>query len=82
MRPQASSAHWIWSRSSVAPGGYVTLHQVRPKVPVGRYALLSKSGAGVSVNLEYLIQIGAAGELVAALGWPPEALQLERGGRD
>lgn len=42
--------------------GYVTLPTIRPKTPTGRFALLGKSGEGVSVNLEYLIQIGATAE--------------------
>lgn len=64
---------------TVDSAGYVSLHRVRAKTPSGRYALLSKSGAGVSVNLEYLIQIGAVTELVEDLGWPPDALDFERG---
>ncbi len=47
----------------VGNAGYLILHSVRPKIPRGRYALLSKSGTGVSVNLEYLIQVGANAEL-------------------
>ncbi len=65
--------------ASVSATGHVSLHRVRPKTPIGRYALLSKSGAGVSVNLEYLIQIAAVAEVVEDLGWPPEALDFERG---
>lgn len=65
--------------ATVSPTGHVSLHRVRPKTPAGLYALLSKSGAGVSVNLEYLIQIGAITELVEGLGWPAEALDFERG---
>lgn len=59
--------------------GYVHLPAMRPKTPVGRYALLSKSGDGVSVNLEYLVQIGATGELVLDHGWAPAAVEFERG---
>lgn len=63
----------------VDDGGYVTPPTVRPKAPAGWYALLSKSGHGVSVNLEYLIQIGATAELVIDLGWPSESIDFERG---
>lgn len=65
--------------ATVNEAGYVTLPTVRPKVPEGRYALLSKSGDGVSVNLEYLIQIGATAELVLDTGWPPHLIDFERG---
>lgn len=58
--------------ATVSSTGHVSLHRVRPKAPIGRYALLSKSGAGVSVNLEYLVQIGAVAELVEDFGWPPD----------
>lgn len=59
--------------------GYVTLPLVRQKKPVGRYALFSKSGAGVSVNLEYVVQVGATAELVLDHGWPPDRVGFERG---
>jgi predicted RNA-binding Zn-ribbon protein involved in translation (DUF1610 family) len=64
---------------SVDVAGYVTVHCVRPKTPPGRYALFSRSGDGVAVNLEYLIQIGTAAELVVNLGWPPSQVEFERG---
>ena len=64
---------------TVDRAGYVRLPRVRSKAPAGRYALLSKNGAGVSVNLEYLIQIGATTELIEDLGWPPDELDFERG---
>ena len=57
----------------------MSLPTVRPKTPAGRYALLSKSGAGVSINLEYLIQIGATAELVLDHGWSPADIDFERG---
>ncbi len=63
----------------VDEAGYVSLPSVRSKVPVGRYSLLSKSGNGVSVNLEYLIQIGATAELVLDHGWAPSHIDFERG---
>ena len=63
---------------TVDPAGFVALPAVRAKTPAGRYALLSKSGAGVSINLEYLIQIGATAELVIDHGWSPADLDFER----
>ena len=42
-------------------------------------ALLGKSGSGVSINLEYLIQIGAAAELVLDHGWSASDIDLECG---
>lgn len=64
---------------SVNTAGYATVHCVRPKQPQGRYALLARSGQGVSVNLEYLIQLGATSELVIDGHWPPALLDFERG---
>lgn len=64
---------------TVDRAGYVRLPRVRAKTPAGRYALLSKNGAGVSLNLEYLIQIGATVELIEDLSWPSDALDFERG---
>ena len=63
----------------VDSAGYVTLPLVQQKKPVGRYALFSKSGAGVSVNLEYVVQVGATAELVIDHGWPPDRVGFERG---
>lgn len=65
--------------AQVDAAGYVTLQGVRPKRPTGRYALLSKSGAGVSINLEYVVQIGATAELVLDHGWPGNDVDFERG---
>lgn len=59
--------------------GYVTLPKVRQKRAVGRYALLSKSGSGISVNLEYVVQVCAAHELVRRHGWSAGELDFERG---
>ena len=53
--------------------------RVRSQTPGGRYAVLSKSGAGVSINLEYLIQIGATAELVMDHGRSPADIDFERG---
>jgi len=64
---------------SVDVAGYVTVHCARPKSPPGRYALFSRNGGGVAVNLEYLIQIGTAAELVLDLGWPASQVEFERG---
>ena len=64
---------------SVDGAGFVVLPTVRAKTPAGRYALLSKSGSGVSINLEYLIQIGATAELVMDHGWSPADIDFERG---
>lgn len=63
----------------VDEAGFSTLPTVRPKKPQGRYALLGKHGSGVSIHLEYLIQIGATAELVLDHGWPPDTLDFERG---
>ena len=65
--------------AQVDDAGYVSLPTVRPKTPPGRYALLGKSGFGVSINLEYLIQIGTTAELVLDHGWTPQAIDFERG---
>src|SRR3954447_22397239 len=65
--------------ADVDDAGYVTLPKLRPKTPVGRYALLSRSGDGVAVNLEYLIQVGATAELVLDHGWSPGSIDFERG---
>jgi hypothetical protein len=65
--------------AQVDAAGYVTLPEVRPKLPEGRYALLSKSGSGVSINLEYVVQIGATAELVLDHEWPPQCIDFERG---
>lgn len=64
---------------AVDPAGYVSLNQVRPKTPAGRYALFSRSGRGLAINLEYLIQIGTTCELVRELGWAADAVDFERG---
>jgi hypothetical protein len=61
-RPR-SWRRWIGAWHEVDESGYATLRCARPKAPSGRYALLSKNGRGVSVNLEYLIQIGVTAEL-------------------
>ncbi len=65
--------------AEIDDAGSVTLPTVRQKAPVGRYALFSKSGIGVSVNLEYIIQIGATAELILDHGWPPDRVGFEQG---
>lgn len=63
----------------VTDTGHFTVTCVRPKPVGGRYSLLSKNGEGVSLNLEYVIQVGATAELFRDHGWPKEALDFERG---
>ncbi len=41
--------------------------------------LIGRSGDAVALHTEYLIQIGAYGELVLDLGWDPADLQFEMG---
>lgn len=68
---------------SVDPTGGVRVDGCRPKPGGGRYALFSANRFGgdlyVSLNLEYLIQIGAACELVAFWGWPGADVDVEVG---
>ncbi|MFC8194457.1 hypothetical protein ACFUTV_03595 [Streptomyces sp. NPDC057298] len=45
--------------------GFVVPQGFRRKASGGRYALFSRSGAGVALNLEYLIQLAAAAELIS-----------------
>jgi hypothetical protein len=59
--------------------GRFTVTCVRPKTVGGRYSLLSKSGSGVALNLEYVIQAGATAELAREHGWPRSELDFERG---
>ena len=55
----------------VDSAGFVTPKAARPKPVGGRYALCCKSNPGVTVNTEYIIQLGAVGELVSWWGWRP-----------
>ena len=64
---------------AVSDTGHFAVVGARPKNQGGRYALLSKSGDGAAVNLEYLIQAGAVSELALDHGWPGDALDFERG---
>ncbi|MFQ6169966.1 hypothetical protein ACK8HX_00035 [Oryzobacter sp. R7] len=65
--------------AEVDEAGFVSMPTVRPKIPAGRYALFSKSGPGVAINLEYLIQVGAVAELILDHGWPANQIEFERG---
>lgn len=59
--------------------GYVWPLCADPKPGQGRYALCCKSGGGVTVNQEYLIQLGVVAELSELYGWPPHRLRVELG---
>ncbi|MFJ8113389.1 hypothetical protein [Streptomyces sp. NPDC096132] len=48
----------------VDSAGFVVPQLFRPKASGGRYALFSRNGSGVALNLEYLIQMAAATELL------------------
>lgn len=61
----------------VDSAGYVTPLAARRKAIGGRYALCCKSGTGVTVNTEYIIQLGGVGELVTTWQWEPYNLQVE-----
>ena len=61
----------------VDSAGYVTPLAARRKAAGGRYALCCKSGTGVTVNTEYIIQLGGVGELVTTWQWEPQHLQVE-----
>jgi hypothetical protein len=63
----------------VDDAGFVALPTVRQKAPAGRYSLFSRSGSGVAVNLEYVVQIGATAELVLDHRWLADAIEFERG---
>lgn len=62
----------------VDSAGYVTPLCATPKRGQQPYALCCRAGDGVTVNLEYVIQLGAVAEL-ASLGWPGERLRVELG---
>ena len=63
--------------------GGVRVKGCRPKPGGGRYSLFSANRYGgdfyVSLNLEYLIQLGATCELVAFHGWPGADVEVEVG---
>ena len=62
---------------AVDEAGYVVPLCVLPKKRPQRYALCCKSGDGVTVNLEYLIQLGVMAELHRDLDWPVAQLRVE-----
>lgn len=64
---------------AVDDAGYVRCAGTRPKVPEGVYSLLSKSKDGATLNTEYLIQFGAAAELINSFGWPRDSVVIEAG---
>ena len=66
-------------RLHIDSAGYAWPLCAEPKPGQGRYALCCKSGSGVTVNLEYLIQLGAVAELNQLHGWPSERLRVELG---
>lgn len=65
-------------RLHVDSAGYVTPLCAQPKRGQQPYALCCRDGEAVTVNLEYIIQLGALAEL-ASLGWPRERLRIELG---
>jgi hypothetical protein len=66
-------------RVHVDSAGYAWPLCAEPKPGQTRYAFCCKSGTGVTVNLEYLIQLGAVAELNEVYGWPVEQLRVELG---
>lgn len=66
-------------RLHIDSAGYAWPLCAEPKPGQGRYALCCKSGGGVTVNQEYLIQLGAVAELNQLHGWPSERLRVELG---
>jgi hypothetical protein len=66
-------------RLHIDSAGYAWPLCAQPKPGQGRYALCCKSGNGVTVNHEYLIQLGAVAELNQLHGWPPQRLRVELG---
>ena len=59
--------------------GYVWPLCATPKRNQKRYALCCKSGEGVTVNLEYMIQLAAVAELASVHRWPAAQLRVELG---
>lgn len=66
-------------RVHVDSAGYAWPLCAEPKPGQTRYALCCKSDDGVTVNLEYLIQLGAVAELNEVHGWPVDQLRVELG---
>ncbi|MFD4569873.1 hypothetical protein ACFWOX_36685 [Streptomyces sp. NPDC058467] len=63
----------------VDSAGFVVPQVFRPKASGGRYALFSRNGSGVAVNLEYLIQMAAAAELLMVHGVAGTDICFEQG---
>ncbi|WP_181807820.1 hypothetical protein [Streptomyces shenzhenensis] len=63
----------------VDSAGFVVPQAFRPKTSGGRYALFSRNGSGVAVNLEYLIQMAAAAELLMDHGVAGADIRFEQG---
>lgn len=59
--------------------GFVVPQALRRKTSGGRYALFSRNGSGVTVNLEYLIQMAAAAELLVDHGVTGADICFEQG---
>jgi hypothetical protein len=64
---------------TVDAAGYVRCAGTRQKSPEGVYSLFGKNGDGVCLNTEYLIQFGAAAELVVNYRWPSDDVLVEVG---
>ncbi|MEU8755315.1 hypothetical protein AB0C88_33045 [Streptomyces chartreusis] len=63
----------------VDSAGFVVPQAFRSKASGGRYALFSRNGSGVALNLEYLIQMAAAAELLVAHGVAGTDICFEEG---
>jgi hypothetical protein len=63
----------------VDSAGFVVPQALRSKASGGRYALFSRNGRGVAVNLEYLIQMAAAAELLVDHGVAGADICFEQG---
>lgn len=63
----------------VDSAGFVVPQAFRRKNSGGRYALFSRSGSGAAVNLEYLIQMAAAAELLMDHGVAGTDISFEQG---
>ncbi|MEV0938001.1 hypothetical protein ACIBMX_46555 [Streptomyces phaeochromogenes] len=63
----------------VDSAGFVVPQAFRSKASGGRYALFSRNGRGMAVNLEYLIQLAAAAELLVDHGVAGADICFEQG---
>ncbi|MFH8470777.1 hypothetical protein [Streptomyces sp. NPDC017991] len=59
--------------------GFVRPQSFRPENPGGRDALFSRNGSGISLNLEYLIQLTAAAEFISIHGIAGHDVCFEQG---